>query len=151
MLAALYAPVPDRMYVAATGQGATLNGRPMFARDGDRLAGALAAGPKPLVDRVSSLGVSFELEPKVHSLALRFARVGDGTLDVAFASTNSHDWDLAAADLLVHEAGGVLTTLAGRALIYNRPDPVHGVLVAAGAKRHAALMDLVRDRAAEFA
>ena len=29
-------------------------------------------------------------------------------------------------------------------MIYNRPDPVHGVLIAAGRERHAALIDLVR-------
>ena len=60
---------------------------------------------------------------------------------------NSHDWDLAAADLLVHEAGGVLTALDGQPLIYNRPDPVHGALIAAGRERHAALVDLVRAQA----
>ena len=38
-----------------------------------------------------------------HSLALRFARVADSTLDVAFAGGDSRDWDLAAADLLVHD------------------------------------------------
>ena len=70
--------------------------------------------------------------PRHRSLALRLARVAQGELDVAFAGGNSHDWDLAAADLLVHEAGGALTTLDGQPLIYNRPDPVHGALVAAG-------------------
>ena len=34
-------------------------------------------------------------------------------IDAAFAGGNSHDWDLAAADLLVHEAGGALTTFGG--------------------------------------
>jgi hypothetical protein len=36
-------------------------------------------------------------------------------------------------------------------LIYNRPDPVHGVLVAAGRARHGRLLDVIRDRSAEFA
>ena len=66
-------------------------------------------------------------------------------------SSDSHDWDLAGADLLVHEAGGLVTTLTGESLIYNRPDPVHGALVAAGRARHALLLGLIRDRLAEFA
>ena len=70
--------------------------------------------------------------PRVHSLALRLARVAHGELDAAVAGGNGHDWDLAAADLLVHEAGGMMTALDGKALIYNRPDPVHGMLIAAG-------------------
>ena len=87
--------------------------------------------------------------PRIHSLALRLARVADATLDAAMAGGNGHDWDLAAADLLVHEAGGVMTGLDGRALIYNRPDPVHSVLIAAGRERHAALADLIRAQTSE--
>ena len=69
---------------------------------------------------------------RVPSLALRLARVASGALDGTFTAPNSHDWDLAAADLLVHEAGGALTTLTGQSLIYNRPNPVHAALLAAG-------------------
>jgi myo-inositol-1(or 4)-monophosphatase len=87
----------------------------------------------------------------VHSLALRLARVADGTLDLAFASRHSHDWDLAAADLIVHEAGGALTDFAGQKIAYNRRDPVHGALVATSPTRHAGLIDLLRDRRHEFA
>jgi myo-inositol-1(or 4)-monophosphatase len=65
------------------------------------------------------------------------------------AGGNGHDWDLAAADLLVHEAGGVMTALDGQVLIYNRPDPVHSLLVAAGRGRHAALTELIRAQTSE--
>jgi myo-inositol-1(or 4)-monophosphatase len=87
----------------------------------------------------------------VHSLALRFARIAEGSLDAAFASSGSHDWDLAAADLLVHEAGGLLTDFAGEALRFNRPHVKHQALIAAGPARHASLVGLVRGRQAEFA
>ena len=43
----------------------------------------------------------------------------------------------------------MLTALDGQALIYNRPDPVHGVLIAAGRERHAALVDLIRAQTSE--
>src|SRR5438552_3457009 len=59
---------------------------------------------------------------------------------------NSHDWDLAAADLLVHEAGGALTPLAGGTVVYNRSVPRHGTLVAAGRDRHAALIKFLGDQ-----
>jgi len=52
---------------------------------------------------------------------------------------------------LVHEAGGALTDIAGRILIYNRAEPVHEALVAAGRSRHRALLDLVEARKREFA
>ena len=72
----------------------------------------------------------------------------DAAADVAFAGGNSHDWDLAAADLLVHEAGGLLTTLEGSTLSYNGAVPTHGTLVAAGRTRHRALSMLLRRSAA---
>ncbi len=70
--------------------------------------------------------------PRIGSLALRLARVAEGALDAAFAGGKSHDWDLAAADLLVHEAGGRMTTLDGAMVAYNKPETDHRVLVAAG-------------------
>jgi fructose-1,6-bisphosphatase/inositol monophosphatase family enzyme len=51
------------------------------------------------------------------SPALRLARVASDALGVIFASPGGHDWELAAADLLVHEAGSMLTTLTGNTLI----------------------------------
>ena len=87
---------------------------------------------------------------RISSPAVRLARIASDALD-GVARPDGHDWDLVAADLLVHEAGGLVTTLTGESLIYNRPDPVHGALVAAGRARHAVLLGLIRDRLAEFA
>ena len=150
-VAALYAPVTDEMFLAVRGHGATLNGNSIRANAGEGLAGAKLAGPKRALDRLETLGRGILPQPKVHSLALRLARVAQGEFDCAFASGGSHDWDLAAADLLVHEAGGVMTDFAGQALRYNRPHVVHGALIAAGPARHGAIVDLVRDRMVELA
>lgn len=143
--AALYAPVTDELFTAVVGRGAFLNGARLRAKAGDAIDGMTVAGPKPLIQWVGP-DAGFVVAPRIGSLALRLARVADGTLDAAFAGGNSHDWDLAAADLLVHEAGGALTTFSGGFLTYNQPDPVHGALVAAGPGRHAALIELMRDR-----
>jgi myo-inositol-1(or 4)-monophosphatase len=144
VLAALFAPAEPAFYVAAAGKGATLDGAPIAADAGARLDGARVAGPKSYLERLIALGLAIEAPPRVHSIALRFARIARGTLDVAFSGGSSHDWDLAAADLLVHEAGGALTTLAGRLLVYNRAELAHGPLVAAGRARHGKLIELVR-------
>ena len=150
-VAALYAPITGEMFLATHGGGATRNGAAMNVPPRDGLNGARIAGPQSHLDRLVALNPHMLPQPKVFSLALRAARVASGHFDAAFASKNSHDWDLAAADLLVHEAGGVLTDLAGIAITYNRPDPVHGTLIAAGADCHRALIELLRDRRSEFA
>jgi myo-inositol-1(or 4)-monophosphatase len=139
--ASIFAPVEDSLFLAGAGRGATRNGQPIAASAGAAIAQARAAGPKPFLDRLAALAPDVAAEPKIHSLALRLARVAQGRLDIAFASADSHDWDLAAADLLVHEAGGALTTLQGQTLNYNRADPTHGALVAAGRERHRTLVE----------
>ncbi len=151
VLAALYAPVTDEMFLAVRGSGATWNGTPMSASGGAALDGARLAGPKRYLERLAHLEPTVQAQPRLNSLALRLARVAQGALEAAFSSGGSHDWDLAAADLLVHEAGGVMTDFAGRPLSYNRPHGVYGALIAAGSARHDALIELVRDRQAEFA
>jgi myo-inositol-1(or 4)-monophosphatase len=144
--AALCAPAEPAFYVASIGKGASLDGASIAAAPGAQLEGARIAGPKSCLDRLAALGLGFEAVPRIHSIALRFARIARGTLEVALSSGSSHDWDLAAADLLVHEAGGTLTSSAGRQLVYNRAELVHGPLVAAGRARHGKLIELVRGR-----
>ena len=47
---------------------------------------------------------------------------------------------LAAADLIVREAGGLLTDQAGRAPRYNAPVPEQRATIAAGPKLHALIL-----------
>jgi myo-inositol-1(or 4)-monophosphatase len=145
LLAALFAPVYDEFFFAARGNGASCNGKPLHATSGTALDFSRVAGPKPLVERLRRSPGDITLHPRIGSLALRLTRVADGKLDAAFAGGNSHDWDLAAADLIVHEAGGSMTALSGEAISYNRRDVTHGLLVAAGRARHAAIVERFRD------
>jgi len=149
--AALFAPVTDEFFLAVNGRGATRNGAPIAPTPGDGLDGARIAGPQRRLERLAKVAPAIAPVAKIFSLALRLARVATGEIDAALAGPNSHDWDLAAADLLVHEAGGALTSFAGEAPIYNRPDPVHGALIAAGRARHATLIGLARARMADLA
>jgi myo-inositol-1(or 4)-monophosphatase len=145
VVACLFAPVSEEFYAAVAGAGATRNGATIAVSQGTDLAQARVAGPRKLLDRLQAVSPPFTVVPRTHSLALRLARVADGTFEAAFAGGNSHDWDLAAADLLVHEAGGALTPFGGGTVAYNCPVPRHGMLVAAGKDRHAALLEIIRD------
>ena len=147
VLGAIFAPVTQELFLAVAGSGATLNGAPIAASSGSHVEGATVMGPKRHLSWLADLNTNAIAVPRIGSIALRLARVAQGALDVAFAGGNSHDWDLAAADLLVHEAGGALTTLTGDTLTYNGSELVHGALLAAGQDRHATLIDLVRNRA----
>jgi myo-inositol-1(or 4)-monophosphatase len=146
VLAAVFAPVSDEFFFAARGQGATRNGAPLHATGGIALDFSRLAGPKPLVERLRQSPGEISLHPRIGSLALRLCRVAQGNLDAAFAGGNSRDWDLAAADLIVQEADGKMTALSGDAILYNRREVGHGVLVAAGRDRHASIVSHFRSR-----
>lgn len=144
--AALYAPVTDEMFFASSGQGATRNGKPLRVTDGASLEGARFGGPRNRIDAIAATVPGLVPMPKIHSLALRFARVADGSLDAVVAGPNSHDWDLAAADLLVEEAGGMVSDVSGRPVAYNRETPQHPSLIAAGPERLVLLRSALRAR-----
>lgn len=140
ILGVIHAPALKETYVAVKDQGAFLNGRRLAVSTRPALdAQARVSGPSKLADRLRAAGVQFDLQPKIPSLAMRIARVASGDLDAAFASEHAHDWDIAAADLILHEAGGVLSTLADGPLIYNRSDTRHGLLTAAPLQIHEQL------------
>lgn len=127
----VHAPALAETYAAVVGGGATLNGRPIQV--GSRTATGpdmKITCPKGLADALRAAGVQFEFRPKIASLALRITKVASGVYDAGFATSNSHDWDLAAADLILQEANGILADLSGNPLVYNRPEPVHGILIA---------------------
>jgi myo-inositol-1(or 4)-monophosphatase len=146
LIAAVFAPASDEFFFAVRGQGATRNGSPIRATPGTGLDFSRIAGPKPLVERLARSTHDVILHPRIGSLALRLCRVADGRIDAAFAGGQSRDWDLAAADLIVHEAGGTMTELAGDAILYNRPEVTHGVLVAAGRDRYAHIVGHFRNQ-----
>lgn len=146
VLAVVYAPTTNEFFFAARGQGTRLNDKPVRATPGSALDFSRVAGPKPLIERLKpSLG-DIKLHPRIGSLALRLCRVAHGGLDAAFAGGNSHDWDLAAADLIVQEADGKMSDLSGDPILYNRREVTHGVLVAAGRDRHASIVAHFRNR-----
>jgi myo-inositol-1(or 4)-monophosphatase len=143
IVAALHAPALGLTWTAVAGDGASLDGGRVGVAGRDLLSGARVSAPRRWFEAPAMKAAGFGEERLVPSLALRFARVADGDLDLAFASRNAHDWDLAAADLLVQEAGGRLTAANGDAPRYNRPVPRHPPLVAAGPGLYDAAMRLL--------
>jgi myo-inositol-1(or 4)-monophosphatase len=142
LAAVLVEPIAGRTFAAVLGKGATCNGVPLRLGPSLSLAGRNVAGPKPLAEAFITQGA--KLVPKVHSLALRLTQVATGELAIGLASRHSHDWDIAASDLIVHEAGGLLSDFAGNAPVYNAPHPVHPPLLAAASDLHESARRLLQ-------
>ncbi len=138
----LYAPVRDELWSARVGGGARLNAAPIAVADRPDLAGARVAASRKSMDLAGISGLEGELSRTyTKSLAWRLARVADGGFDVALASAHARDWDLAAAILVVQEAGGRVSSLDGGPVRLNRADTRHAPLVAAGPALHAVIME----------
>lgn len=127
--AALVQPVGGHVWTATAGGGAFLDGRRLAVKPATPGAGLRVAGPSTFFAALAPAG-PLAGRAYVASLALRVAMVADGRLDVALAKPNAHDWDIAAADLILAEAGGSLVDTEGRPCRYNRPEPRHGALLA---------------------
>lgn len=147
--AVVHLPARGETFAAALGAGASLNGAPIAVSGAQALSGARVAGPTPFMDALfrqtqARAEGPVLVEPRGPSLAYRLISVACGRLDAAFASARAHDWDLAAADLILHEAGGSLTDLEGIRPIYNRPETRHPELAAAPIALREAVLSAAR-------
>jgi myo-inositol-1(or 4)-monophosphatase len=145
----VHAPALGETYAAARGCGATLNGAPIVVSAATSLRDARIAGPRPMVDSIArAAGVFFDAQPKIPSLAYRMALVARGALDLGLAAEKSHDWDIAAVDLVLDEAGGRLVEASGAPLSYNGAETRHGVLYGAPSSLVGAFLEAGRRAAA---
>ncbi|HEX5780235.1 MAG TPA: 3'(2'),5'-bisphosphate nucleotidase CysQ [Xanthobacteraceae bacterium] len=138
--AALFVPETEELFTAVAGKGAAKNDTKIHVSHRSALAGARIAGPVFLLQKLEETSLRFESVPRIHSLALRFVRAATGEIDLAISSRNSRDWDLAAADLILHQAGGTLTDADGVNIVYGHPGAQHPPLLACGLGLHPAAL-----------
>ena len=130
VLAAIDAPARRERYWAMAGEGAFRDGERLRIVPRVDLHGARLAGTRRAVERLGDLGA--EIATYIPSLALRLSLVASGALDASIAHGGAKDWDLAAAELIVAEAGGAVTDAHGASLAYNRADVRHPPVIACG-------------------
>ncbi len=140
--AVVYLPQRDLMYTAAKGQGAKLNGQPVHVSDRAALDGAEVLAAKPNLMGVHWRAGKAPGFKRSHrpSLAYRMAAVAQSKFDAMLTLRASWEWDIAAGDLIIREAGGFCTDRAGTALKFNNPHPQLNGVVAGGPALHRALM-----------
>ncbi len=137
----VYNPISDELYSARTGGGAHRNGIPIRVGARDRLEGCAMLGDRTQLTKAPWPAMHVQNR---NSVAYRLVLVADGSADASVSLTAKRDWDLAAADIILHEAGGRLTDIGGAALIYNRPVTLQASLVAANPQLHAEITSLLR-------
>jgi len=136
---AIFNPTKNEMFEAVEGGGAFLNGQAITASPRDLLAGAEIVGPRAMMEDLDGIGAQIARAPYVYALAYRMAGVAANRVDAAVASTRAKDWDIAAADIILQEAGAKLLEIDGEPPRYNLPSPVHRPLIAAAEPLNGAI------------
>lgn len=146
----IYSPITDEMYVAEKGLGAYMNGRRLRV-----------SGRRNMAEAVFATGVPF-LGLDGHDLFIRqlrsimgvsagVRRFGSAALDLAFVAAGRFDgywenglsvWDTAAGIVLVREAGGFVSNLAGGPRVATGSG-----IIAANSALFPALSKAIRDAA----
>lgn len=141
----IHAPALGETYVGGRGLGAFLNGARLFAPQRAEIAGASLVAPRAMQERLAASPQGFVMAPRTPSLALRLADIASGRHDVVVAGPNARDWDIAAADILLAEAGARLSEPEGVALTYNRASLARDMLIAAPTSLFDESLALARD------
>ena len=147
LVGVLLDPVRNETFTAAAGRGAALNGTPVSVSDEVRMEEALLGfdmgykGPegKLLLGAVAELWPGFQSVRMMGSAALGVTYAGCGRLEL-YAHHYVQPWDIAAAIVVVREAGGVATDLNGGPLT-----PESGNIAAGAPQIHALFMAATAD------
>jgi len=123
----VFNPAADENFTAEAGHGAFLNGASIHVGGRTEIAGCRLLGNKQV----------FAGWPPMHienfsSIAYRVALVAAGRFDAMISLTTKRDWDMAAADIILGEAGGRLVGPDDTLLAYNGPLALQGATIAAG-------------------
>lgn len=138
--AAVFNPATDEFFEAYLDGGARLNGKPIAPSKCLEVEGCRMAAYGPMFEHPAWPEAWPQMEiVNRNSVAYRIVLVANGAVDASLALNRKNDWDLAAADLIVREAGGRITTHDGHPFVYNKPMTKHRSLLAAGPALYEAL------------
>ena len=140
--AVVYLPMLDLMYSAAAGMGATLNGVPIRASEKDSVDGATLLAARPTLEAQHWRGPVPAFK-RAHrpSLAYRLSLVAEGRFDAMLTLRKTWEWDVAAGDLILREAGARSTDRRGQLLRFNNAVPQVDGMVAAGPLLHREMIE----------
>ena len=128
-LGVIYVPPLDELFQAEKGEGAFLNGKRIAVSSNDRLNKSLLCTGFPYdVHEHADFYLRYFRQFITKSFAIR--RPGSASIDLAYLAAGRFDgfwefklqpWDVAAASLMITEAGGEVTDFQGRPFdIYSK-------------------------------
>jgi myo-inositol-1(or 4)-monophosphatase len=146
----VFNPITEECFTAISGEGAMMNGARIHTSDAAEVDHCRMLADRAMLAHPNWNNPPLRPWPPMEietrgSIAYRLALVANGSFDAMLALSAKRDWDLAAGDLIVREAGGMVTTHTGAQIRYNGEQTLQPSVVAAGARLHPLLIDRVRN------
>ncbi len=119
--AVIYDPIRGELFTASRGKGAQLNGFRIRVKQHKELSGAILATGFPFKHKQHT-NAYFDIFKTLFTKTADMRRAGSAALDLAYVAAGRVDgffeiglkpWDTAAGELLVVEAGGLVTDFSG--------------------------------------
>ncbi|MCQ2379493.1 MAG: inositol monophosphatase [Victivallaceae bacterium] len=135
VMGAIFAPRLGELFAAEAGSGATLNGKPISVSKTSDIGKAMLATGFSCVRARRSFDNLRLIEKPVHA-ACGFRRDGSAAIDLAYVAAGRYDgfwelalndYDIAAGELMIREAGGIVTDFHG-----GTAYPTHGIIASNG-------------------
>ena len=147
VLGVVHDPIRGETFVAERGRGARLNDESIGASETEELVRALVVTGLPY-DR-DEVPAAVELFGRFATRAQDMRRLGSAALDLCYVASGRldayyergiHAWDVAAAGLILEEAGGKITDYQGRPFELDGEE-----MVASNGPLHPALIELTSE------
>lgn len=143
--AVVYVPMMDLLFAATDKTESTLNSEKIVTSSQSKLDGATVLAAKPNLRPEFWNGDVPPIQRKFRpSLAYRLCLVAQGRYDAMLTLRDCWEWDIAAGDLIVRQAGGTVTDRHDCPLIFNSTHPMTKGCHAAGPVLHKALQACIR-------
>ncbi len=151
-IAVVYDPMRNELFTSTRGQGAQLNGYRLRGSNARDLDGTILATGFPF--KLKQHAPSYiNLVGKLFTQCADFRRTGSAALDLAYVAAGRVDgffeiglkpWDFAAGELLVREAGGIVSDFTGGHNHY-----LSGNIVAGNPRVVKSILSVMRDELSE--
>ena len=133
VISVVFAPAFNELFWAVRGKGSFCNDKRLVLKHvvGNQITSMIDNYPTPQ-GITKAVFDHFEIPQYIESgsLGLKICRVASGSSDLLFKAMDPRDWDLAAPQLIIEEAGGVLTDAMGKEIKYGTKGRIHKGLIA---------------------
>jgi len=133
VLGVIYNPITKELFTAVTGQSAFCNNQKIHVAKTEGLAKktktrlliSLSENRRGEWDRFKTF---FDVIP-TGGCAYKMAKIARGDADGAFTLSPKSEWDVCAGELVIQEAGGIVTYVDATPIRYNQPSTIMDGLV----------------------